>query len=189
MRAKFLVIMGPSGVGKSTVMQRLSELDARFVKVKNHVTRPLRPGETERVSMPLSKLKEMRERGEVTQINHIYGDYYAALPKKMINEAMRAGMFPMVDYKIPFLAELKVEFPGKIFSVYLLPPNFSIIRSRLMKAGRQVEKNRIEEDEREASSLDSRYAGLIDLRLVNEEGKVGRVAEEIRKAITLRRKP
>jgi guanylate kinase len=182
MQTKFLVLMGPSGVGKNTIMHLLSEIDDRFVEVKPHVTRPLRPGENDRVSLPLEVLQEMRKRGEATQINHVYGTYYAALPKKMIIESLGSGKFPMVDYKIPFLAELKEEFPGRVFCVYLLPPSFDAIKGRLEKAGRRADEVRMTEDKKEVLELDAKYGKLIDLRLVAEEGAVNKIAEKIRHA-------
>ncbi len=182
MQTKFMAVMGPSGVGKSTIMHELQKLDSRFVLIKTHVTRPLRPGERDRVSLSLPELKEMRRRGEALQINHIYGAYDAALPKKPIEKAMEAGLFPMCDYKIMYAAELKAELSGELFCIYLLPPNPTAIISRLEKAGRKIETTRLLEDSKEIASLETIYESMVDLKIVNREGEADKVAREIRLA-------
>jgi guanylate kinase len=182
MKSKFLIVMGPSGVGKNTIMHALQGIDSRFVQIKPHMTRPLRPGETDRVFLPMETLQEMRKMDEATQINHIYGTYYSVLPKKIIKDELKAGNFPMVDYKIPFVAELAKEFPGSLFCVYILPPSFDAIVEWLSKAGRPADPQRLDEDEKEIDKLDSEYADLIDLRIMNEEGEVRKVAEQIYKS-------
>jgi guanylate kinase len=182
MQSKFMAVLGPSGVGKTTIMHELRKLDNRFVLIKTHVTRPLRPGETDRVSLSLPELKEMRRKGEALQLNNVYGSYYAALPLKPIKEAISAGMFPMCDYKIPFAADLKKELSGALFCVYLIPPSFDAIKGRLEKDGRISDEVRIGEDKKEVSELDAKYGKLIDLKIVAEEGQVGKIAEKIRSA-------
>jgi len=182
METKFMAVMGPSGVGKSTIMHELQNMDPRFILIKTHVTRPLRPGETDRVSLTLPQLKSMRRRHEVLQINHIYSSYYAALPARPIREALSSGMFPMCDYKVPFAPALKEELSGDLFCVYLLPPDFGAIRERMGKSWGKANEARIEEDRLEIESLDTKYAGLIDLKIVSEEGQIPRVAADICRA-------
>ena len=178
MKTKFLVMMGPSGVGKNTLMHELQEIDRRFVQVRPHVTRPLRIGETERVSISLSEMEAMRRRGEATQINNIYGLYSAVLPKKTIEDALVNNLFPMVDYKIQFVTQLATEFRGRLFCVYLLPPSVDAIQKRLQRIGRTLEPERVAEDTAEVANLD-KYSGLINLKIVNEEGLPRKVAEQI----------
>jgi hypothetical protein len=94
---------------------------------------------------------------------------------------MANELFPMVDYKIPFVSQLFEEFPDRVFSVYLLPPSFEIIRGRMERIGRQLEPARIAEDTKEVAELD-KYGGLISMRIVNEEGLSRKVAEDIYRA-------
>lgn len=182
MQTKFLVMMGPSGVGKNTIMHQLTELDGRFVQIKPHVTRELRPGETDRVRVPIERLEGMRRNGEATKVNRIYGSYYSALPKRDIDGALTGERFPMVDYKVSLLlSDLEIEYPKRLFRVYLLPPEFEQLNKRLEGAGRKADPVRSEEDRLELENLDRDYGGLIDFRIVNEEGKEREVAEEIRR--------
>lgn len=179
MKTKFMAVMGPSGVGKSTIMHELEKLDRRFVLIKTHVTRLLRAGETDRVSLTLEELEAMRAKGEVIRVNRIYGTYFAALPWKPIKKAFAKGMFPMCDYKIPYVADLSAELSGALFSVYLLPTSFDSIRARMLKSWGKVDEARMAEDQKEVQSLDTKYPGLIDFKIYSEEGQVRRVAEEI----------
>jgi guanylate kinase len=182
MQPKFMAVMGPSGVGKSTVMRKLESIDGRFILIKTHVTRLLRTGETDRVSLPLEELMAMRRKGEALQVNHIYGSYYAALPKMPIQEALSKSRFPMCDYKIPAAADLRRELSGAVFGVYLIPPSIDMIRARLERAGRVADPIRLDEDSREVLMLDTAYRNQVDLKIVAEEGAVDKIAEKIRDA-------
>ncbi len=182
MKTNFLAVMGPSGSGKTTLMHELVRMDSNFVLIKTHVTRPLREGEYDRVSLPIAKLKEMRRKGEVLQINPIYGSYYAALPKKPIERALAAGKYPMCDYKISFAEELKTELDGAVFCVYVLPPSPEALVKRIEAAGRKVEAARLLEDSREMMEISVKYKKLVDFVIVNEDGKAEETARAIRKA-------
>jgi guanylate kinase len=182
MKTKFLAMMGPSGVGKNTIMNELVRMDPGFVVIKTHVTRPLREGETDRVSLSIEKLREMRRRDEVLPINPIYSAYYAALPRKPIERAFEEGKYPMCDYKIAFAEDLKNELEGALFCVYLLPPNPTTTVRRLEAAGRKANQTRLIEDSKEMMQLSTKYKGLVDLVIVNPDGKVEETAKAIRKA-------
>ena len=89
-----IVISGPSGVGKDTVMQRMKERGLPFHFVVTATTRPQRPAEIHgRDYFFVSKEEFARMIDEDDLIEHamVYGDY-KGIPKKQVREALSSGM-------------------------------------------------------------------------------------------------
>ena len=66
--SKFLLLLGPSGVGKSAIIDELSKLDSRFVYISPYMTRPLRVGERNKVAISDKQMDKMWARGELLSV-------------------------------------------------------------------------------------------------------------------------
>jgi guanylate kinase len=89
-----IVISGPSGVGKDTVMQRMKERGLPFHFVVTATTRPRRANEVHgRDYLFVSKDEFARMINEDELIEHaiVYGDY-KGIPKQQVREALATGM-------------------------------------------------------------------------------------------------
>jgi guanylate kinase len=89
-----IVISGPSGAGKDTVMQRMKERGLPFHFVVTATTRPQRPNEVDgRDYLFVSKDEFARMINEDELIEHaiVYGDY-KGIPKQQVREALASGM-------------------------------------------------------------------------------------------------
>ncbi|HXF84978.1 MAG TPA: guanylate kinase [Anaerolineales bacterium] len=89
-----IVISGPSGVGKDTVMQRMKERGLPFHFVVTATTRPKRANEVHgRDYLFVSKEEFARMIDEDELIEHaiVYGDY-KGIPKQQVREALASGM-------------------------------------------------------------------------------------------------
>jgi len=88
-----IVISGPSGVGKDSVLARLKETGLPFHFVVTANTRPRRPGEIEGKDyhfVTMSEFVEMIERGELLEHAVVYGDY-KGIPRRQVREALASG--------------------------------------------------------------------------------------------------
>ena len=89
-----IVISGPSGAGKDTVMQRMKERGLPFHFVVTATTRPQRTNEVDgRDYFFVSEEEFARMIDEDDLIEHaiVYGDY-KGIPKKQVREALTSGM-------------------------------------------------------------------------------------------------
>lgn len=89
-----IVISGPSGAGKDTVMQRMKERGLPFHFVVTATTRPKRANEVHgRDYWFVSKEEFARMINEDELIEHaiVYGDY-KGIPKQQVREALSSGM-------------------------------------------------------------------------------------------------
>jgi len=97
--SKFLLLLGPSGVGKSSIIEELLQLDSRFVYISPFMTRALREGEKNKISISGEEMDKMWNRGELLVINELYGIRYAT-PRLPIVQALAQGNFPVLDWPI-----------------------------------------------------------------------------------------
>jgi guanylate kinase len=88
-----IVISGPSGVGKDSVVQRMQErgMQMHFVVTAN--TRPIREGEIEGVDyffVSRDEFAELIEKDELLEYAIVYNDY-KGIPKQQVRQALASG--------------------------------------------------------------------------------------------------
>ncbi|RPJ22170.1 MAG: guanylate kinase [Chloroflexi bacterium] len=89
-----IVISGPSGVGKDTVMQRMKERGLPFHFVVTATTRPKRTNEIHGKDywfVSKEEFARMIDEDELIEHAIVYGDY-KGIPKQQVREALTSGM-------------------------------------------------------------------------------------------------
>jgi guanylate kinase len=131
-RPKLIVISGPSGVGKDTVIERMRERFPDFHFAVTATTRPRRPGEIDGVHyyfMSREAFLEARERGEFLESAEVYGHLYG-VPKERIRRALRAGKSVVVKVDVQGAASIRRLVPQAVL-IFLAPPSMSELMQRL----------------------------------------------------------
>jgi len=88
-----IVISGPSGVGKDTVIQRMKERNLAIHFVVTAATRPPRPNEVhgeDYFFYTHDEFAEMIEKGELLEYAIVYNDY-KGIPKAQVRDALASG--------------------------------------------------------------------------------------------------
>ncbi|MCH7662969.1 MAG: guanylate kinase [Chloroflexi bacterium] len=88
-----IVISGPSGVGKDTVLQRMKERELPFHFVVTATTRPPRSEEVDGedyIFVSTEQFAEMIEKGELLEYAIVYNDY-KGIPKEQVRYALSSG--------------------------------------------------------------------------------------------------
>lgn len=177
--SKFLLLLGPSGVGKSSIIKELIRLDSRFVYSSPFMTRPLREGEKNKISISGEEMDEMSERGEFLVINELYGVRYAT-PRQPIEQALKDGNFPVLDWPISRMSVMTEAFPNQLYVVYISPPSIEVLQQRLARDDRDVEGLRLRSAREELETLKlSMHTEIYDFKIVSEENQVSKVAKII----------
>ena len=137
---KLLVVVGPSGVGKDTVMLKLLEkLPNKFKKGTTHTTRPIRPGEQEGVNyyyVSKEEFLKLKDENKLIESNFYNNNYYGL--SKM--ELEKAGTLDKIMY-----VAIDINGANSVHNlniptnyVAILPPSNEILEKRLI--GRGTEK-------------------------------------------------
>src|SRR5512138_2900735 len=88
-----IVVSGPSGAGKDTVVQRMQERGLPFHFVVTATTRPRRAGETHGKDywfVSTEDFARMIEQNELIEYAIVYGDY-KGIPKAQVRQALATG--------------------------------------------------------------------------------------------------
>ena len=179
MASKFLLLLGPSGTGKSTVICELRQMDSRFVYISPYMTRELREGEKDKIPITDTVMDEMNSRGEFMVINKLYGIRYAT-PNTSIVQALDSGNFPLLDWPVSRMDVMTTAFPDRLFTVYLVPPSEEILRARLGQDKRDPTGSRLQAALQEFTELQKgAYNHLIDLSVVTDDNQVLQIAQSV----------
>jgi len=88
-----IVISGPSGVGKDTIIQRMKERNLHFQFVITATTRPPRHNEVhgrDYFFYSPSEFTQMIEKGDLLEYALVYNDY-KGIPKAQVRDALASG--------------------------------------------------------------------------------------------------
>ena len=137
-----LVVVGPSGVGKDTVMQKLFEKHPNsFKKGTTHTTRQKRPGEIEGVNyyyVSKEEFLKLKDNGGLVEDNFYNNNYYG-LSKK---ELEKAGSLDKIMYVIIDIngaaAVHNLNIPATF--VAIIPENEDVLEERLKGRGTESEE-------------------------------------------------
>lgn len=113
---QLVVLSGPSGAGKDSLLQRMKQLGFPFHFVVTATTRPPRPGEVDGVDyhfLSRERFQEMIQRGELLEHALVYGDY-KGIPRQQVEEALRSGRDVILRLDVQGAATIRRLAPGAV---------------------------------------------------------------------------
>ncbi len=173
-----LVLSGPSGVGKDSVVQALKARGLPFHFVVTMTTRPPREGEVDgRDYHFVSKetFSRLLEEGELLEWAQVYGNYYG-VPRSQVREALQRGQDVIMRVDVQGASTLKQLAPEAIF-VFLAPPSLETLARRLRARGKDSEAEitlRLKTAEREMEAV-----GIFDYVVINRDGALEETVDRI----------
>ena len=133
-KGMLLIVSGPSGVGKGTLVEILRKYDPNFKLSCSVTTRDPRPGEEEGVHYHFISDEEydrMLENNEFLEHATVHDNRYGT-PRKPVEEMLQQGKNVILEID-PQGAIAVMENPdvGHYVSVFILPPSYKVLRERL----------------------------------------------------------
>ncbi len=178
-KGKFIVISGPSGVGKGTICNRiLNEVNAWYSV--STTTRSPREGEVDGVNyyfISKDEFKKKIENNEFLEYN-IYNDNYYGTSKKTVLDKINNGINVFSEIDVNGAHNIKKIFPDALL-LYIAPPSIDVLRQRLILRGTEsIEKinQRLEIADRELKEID-----FYDYVIVNND--LDKACEEVKNII------
>lgn len=176
---KFLLLLGPSGVGKSTIIRELRQMDKRFIYISPYITRSLRKNETDKVHISDQEMDLRKENGEFLTINNLYGIRYAT-PIEPITKALGDNLFPVLDWPISRMEIMTNSFPGQLYTVYVCPPSWEELQERMTKDQRNKNTDRLKAARKEFNEFQTGgYEGLFDFQVISYNFEISEIAKII----------
>ncbi len=164
-----IVIVGPSGVGKTSVAQELLKLHKDIRYSISVTTRKLRKNELDGRDyyfLDVSTFKRWIKEDRFYEWAVVYGDYYGT-PREPVDELLDKGYSVILDLDIQGALTMKSKRED-VVTIFLSPPSIEELKKRLIERGDGMDtiNRRIKEVEREMNEI-----GRFDWTVRNESLK------------------
>lgn len=178
--ARLIIVSGPSGVGKDTVIAALRRRPGGedFHYVVTCTTRPPRPYEEDGVHyrfLSNAEFQGLRQAGELLEANLVHGHWYGT-PRAQVRDALARGLDVILKIDVQGAAVVKASVPEALL-IFLVPPSFEDLFGRLKRRATET-ADELDVRQRNAALELARQSDY-DHVVVNETGAVDEVAARI----------
>jgi guanylate kinase len=140
MSALLLIISGPSGVGKTTITHEVVRaLDGLFSV--SLTTRKKAMGDRDGMDyhfVSQGEFNRARDNNELLEWAEVYPGLSYGTPRKPVDDALTAGRLMILEIDVDGAMQVKEKIP-RAYSIFVLPPNESVLLQRLRARGRDDE--------------------------------------------------
>lgn len=180
-KGQLIVLSGPSGVGKSTVIAELiSQRDNIYFSV-SYTTRQPRVGEQDGVNYNFVSREEFERMIGANELLEFaeYVNHYYGTSLKAIRERLDAGVDVLLDIEVQGAAKVKNSCPEALF-IFIIPPSFEELSRRLHR--RNTDSEDVITGRLEKARLEFREIPKYDYLVIND--KVSNAVHEIEAILT-----
>jgi guanylate kinase len=137
-----LVISGPSGVGKGTLIQMLLERNDNIHMSVSATTRGKRPGEIESVHYYFKSHEEFEEmiaQDAFLEYMRVFGTHYYGTPAAPVAQKRAQGIDVILEIDVQGAMKVRKVCPDAVM-IFIAPPTIEELRSRLIGRGTEDEE-------------------------------------------------
>ncbi len=165
---KLIVLTGPSGVGKGTLLTALLQNHPEIYLSISATTRSPRPGEVHGQNyyfLTKSQFAEMIAAGEFLEWAEFAGNYYGT-PRKAIADQIAEDKIVLLEIEVQGARQVRQSFPEAL-QIFILPPSVAELEKRIRGRGQDPEEailKRLKQAETELAA-----ASEFDIQIVNDD--------------------
>lgn len=168
-----LVVSGPSGVGKGTLVAMLRQTYPKeFGFSVSHTTRKPRPGERNGVEYHFVSKDEFRkgvDAGSFVEWAQVHGNYYGT-SVAAVEAIRRQNMIPLLEVDVKGATQLKEKGRiGQASFVFVAPPSMDELEARLRRRGTEDERTLQTRLHNANEEIHVAQQGVYDAFLINDD--------------------
>jgi len=168
-RGMLLVVAGPSGVGKGTLIRELLERHPEIEWSVSCTTRDHRPGETPGEDYHFisdDEFMRMAEQGELLEWALVHGIDRYGTPRAPVDEALAEGRDVVLEIDYQGARSVRAAMPEAVM-VFVAPPDAEALRERL--AARRTEDDCAVARRMRSARIEFGSMGMFEYVLVNDQ--------------------
>lgn len=142
MKGCLVILSGPSGVGKDTLLDRWNAVNSRVVRVCAATTRDPRPGEVDGKDYFFLKPAEFKaqiDRGDFLEYKLVHGKHYGT-PNSGVTALLDQGKIAILKIDVQGAIEVMQKRPYAI-SIFVQPPSEEELEARIRGRGTEAEES------------------------------------------------
>jgi guanylate kinase len=178
-----IIVVGPSGVGKSTLVDKITAEVPQLYDTTTYTTRPMRKGEREGLPYHFvteERFQELVKHEFFVEWAMVHNKLYGT-PKDQIDNAIAGGRIVIMDVDVQGAKTFRDKYPLS-FTIFIMPPSMDELRSRIRKRDKMSEHEL--ELRMKNAQLEIAQAKTFDLQIVNADfstsyAQFKKVVEEI----------
>ncbi len=165
---RLIVLTGPSGVGKGTLMRSLLQRHPGLYYSVSVTTRSPRPGEIDGKNyyfISRSKFEQLIAQGEFLEWAEFAGNYYGT-PREAVLNQIRSGKLVVLEIELEGARQIRASFPSAL-SIFILPPSFDELEKRIR--GRAQDSEEAIARRLRCAQEEIKAADEFDIQIVNDD--------------------
>jgi guanylate kinase len=165
---KLIVITGPSGVGKGTLVRSLLTRHPELYLSISATTRQPRPGEIDGKDyyfVSKQQFESAIEQGELLEWAEYAGNYYGT-PKTSVEEQINRGKWVLLEIELIGARIVKKIFPDALL-IFILPPSLEELGRRLRGRGKDSQEAIFRRLERAKAEIEAKDE--FNIQIVNDD--------------------
>ena len=173
MEGKCIILCAPSGAGKTSITKFLLQQDLGLEFSISACNREKRETETNGVDyhfLSTESFKSSIEEGDFVEWEEVYKDNYYGTPKTEIERIWNSGKNVIFDVDVEGGLSLTKHFGEKALAIFIKPPSFEALESRLRSRGTETEEKIQKRLAKAEKELD--YSKWFDYIIINDNLEV-----------------
>mgnify|MGYP002785004485 CR=1 FL=1 len=165
---RLIVLTGPSGVGKGTLLRSLLKRHPELYISVSATTRAPRPGEVDGRDyffVKRSEFERMIANGELLEWAEFAGNFYGT-PRAAVAEKIQQGKWVILEIELEGARQIRKSFPEAL-RIFILPPSLPELEYRIRNRGQDTEAAIARRLKRAQEEIHA--ASEFDVQIVNDD--------------------
>ncbi|MBW4574139.1 MAG: guanylate kinase [Aphanothece sp. CMT-3BRIN-NPC111] len=165
---RLIVLTGPSGVGKGTLLRSLLERHPELYLSVSATTRSPRMGEVDGKNyyfVSRSQFEQMIEAGDLLESAEYAGNYYGT-PRQQVEEQIRQGKWVILEIELKGARQIEQTFPSAL-RIFIMPPSMTELEKRIR--GRDQDTDTAIAQRLSHAQEEIAAASEFDIQIINDD--------------------